>query len=66
MSSRKTRKKKDSKKTSVNKDIEKLELKKEEKLKTVQDSAKTRILNRMIGDQYYRDNSMADDRRSIL
>lgn len=60
MSSRKSRKKKDSKKTSVNKDIEKLELKKEEKLKTVQDSTKTRVLNRMIGDQYYRDDSMAD------
>lgn len=60
MSSRKSRKKKDSKKTSVNRDIEKLELKKEGKLKTVQDSTQTRVLNRMIGDQYYRDDSMAD------
>jgi class 3 adenylate cyclase len=60
MSSRKTRKKKGSKKASVNKDIEKLEFKKVEKLKTVKDSTKTRVLNRMIGDQYYRDDSMAD------
>jgi class 3 adenylate cyclase len=58
--------KKDLKKKSSNEQAEKLESKKEEKLKTVEDSTKTMIINRMMDGQYYSDNSMPNASSNTL